>query len=66
MTLKVGGAAFVAVKFEKLALETLLINPDDEGEPMPVFTPSPAPMVAEADNGAESEADDGKLRSMYT
>lgn len=66
MTLKVGGAAFVAAKFEKLALETLLIKPDDEGEPTPVFTPSPAPMVPEADNGAESEADEGKLRSMYT
>lgn len=65
MTLKVGGAAFAAVKLEKLALETLLIKPDDEGEPMPVFTPRAPPAVPEADNGAESEADDGKLRSMY-
>lgn len=63
--LKLGGATFVVTNVDRLALETLRIKPDDEGELTPVFAPNPQLVVPEADNGAESETEDGKPRSMY-
>lgn len=65
VTLKLGGATFIEANVDRLALETLLIKPDDEGELAPVFAPKPQLVVPEADKGAASETEDGKPRSMY-